>query len=165
MNPLILAIAIVAIPILVLTALRINAAIVFLSLCLGEVLVMFVSADAASTVGILTSYGQANPGYVSLGLLLVPAILTAFCMIGTVKGKLTQGLNLLPAIAVGALALLLVKPLLSGSLQSGIESTVVWEQVQGLRTIVVSASALISLFFLWIQRPKNKSHDEGKKHK
>ncbi len=169
MNPLILAIAIVAIPIVVLTVLRINAAIVFLSLCLGEVLVMFVSTDATSTVGILNSTGRADTGMVSFGLLMVPAILTAFCMIGTVKGKLTQALNILPAIAVGALALLLAKPLFSTAMQSGIESTVVWEQLQGLQTIIVSASALISLFFLWIQRPKSgggkAGKEEGKKHK
>jgi hypothetical protein len=165
MNPLILAIAIIAIPVVALTVLRINAAIVFLSLCLGEVLVMFVSKDATSTVGILNSTGHADLGMVSFGLLVVPAILTAFCMIGTIKGKLTQVLNVLPAIAVGVLTLLLAKPLFSGAMQSGIESTVIWEQVQGLQTIVVSASALISLFFLWIQRPKSKSKEEGKKHK
>ncbi len=169
MNPLILASAIVAVPIIALTVLRINAAIVFLSLCLGEVLVMFVTKDATSTVGILNSHGSADQGMVALGLLVVPAILTAFCMIGTIKGKMTLALNILPAVAVGALTLLLAKPLFSAGLQSGIESTVVWEQLQGLQTIIVSASALVSLFFLWIQRPKSHSgkglKEEGKKHK
>ena len=165
MTPTGLAIAIVALPAVVLTALRINATLVFLSLCLGQVLVLFVSQDVASTVGILMSNGSTSPMLVSIGLLTIPAILTAFCMIGTIKGRVKQVLNLLPALSVGALGLLLVTPLLSAGLQSGIESTPVWEQVKGLQTIVVGASAIISLFFLWVQRPSGKLVEEGKKHK
>lgn len=165
MTPTGLAIAIVALPAVVLTALRINATLVFLSLCLGQVLVLFVSQDVASTVGILMSNGSTSPMLVSIGLLTIPAILTAFCMIGTIKGRVKQVLNLLPALSVGALGLLLVMPLLSAGLQSGIESTPVWEQVKGLQTIVVGASAIISLFFLWVQRPSGKLVEEGKKHR
>jgi hypothetical protein len=164
MTPTGLAIAIVAAPLIILSVLRINAAMVFLSLCLGEVLVLFVSKDATSTVGILNSTGHANAGLVSLGLLIVPAILTAFCMIGTIKGSLKLIFNALPAISCGALLLLLAVPLFAPGLQASMRSTVVWEQVQGLQTIVVGASALVSLIFLWFLRPKHK-HEEGKKHK
>jgi len=167
MSPTVLAIAIVAVPIVVLTALRINATLVFLSLCLGEVLVMFTTSDVASTVGIISTTGWTSPMLVSIGLLFVPAILTAVLMVGTMKSPLKQALNVLPAMAVGALSLLLVTPLLSDSMQASIESTVVWEQLKGLQTIVVGASALISLFFLWLLRPKHSLHEEhiGKKHK
>jgi len=167
MNPLIIAGAIVALPVIVLTVLRINAAMVFLSLCLGQVLVMFVSQDAATTIGIINSRGTADIGYVSLGLLIVPAILTGFCMIGTVRKHYKLVFNALPALAVGGVGLLLVVPLLSPGLAGAIQSTVIWEQVKGLQTLVVGGSALVSLFFLWLQRPKSShgGEEDKKKHK
>ena len=163
-----LAIAVVVAPLIILTALRINAALVFLSLCLGEVLVMFAGKEATETVGILNSHGDANANLVSLGLLLIPVVLTAFIMIGTVKGKLKLAFNGLPALAVGTLGLLLAEPLFTPGLQGGIENTVVWQQIQGLQMVAITASALISLLAWWMQRPKHKHHDEdgkGKKHK
>ena len=165
MTPTGLAIALVAAPFLTLTALRINAAMVFLSLCLGEVLVLFVSKDATSTVGILNSTGHANAGYVSLGLLIVPAILTAFAMLGTIKGKFKLAFNALPAISCGALLLMLAEPLFTPGLQGSITSSPVWQQVQVWQTIIIGASALLSLFFLWFLRPKHKHDEEGKKHR
>lgn len=173
MTPLSLAIAIVAVPVLVLTVLRINATLVFLSLCLGQILVMFVGDDVASTIGILSTTGWTSPTAVSLVLLAVPAGLTAFFMVGTVKTKFKQALNVLPALSVGALGLLLVVPHFTPGLQAAIQSTMVWHQVQGLQTIIIGLSAIVCLFFLWLQRPKHKSGGEdekghggkGKKHK
>src|SRR6478672_6725179 len=126
MTPTGLAIAIVAAPLIILTVLRINATLVFLSLCLGEVLVMFAGKEAVETVGILNSHGTADANLVSIGLLVIPVALTAFIMIGTVKGKFKLAFNALPALAVGTLGLLLAEPLFSPGLQGSIESTMVW---------------------------------------
>lgn len=168
MTPTGLAIAIVAVPVVVLTVLRINATLVFLSLCLGQILVMFVSGDMASTIGILAAgSGKTSPMVVSLALLVVPAALTAFFMIGTMKTPFKRMLNVLPSLSVGALGLLLAVPLFAPGLRASVESTAVWHEVQGLQTIIIGVSAIVCLFFLWLQRPKHKSGDEekGKKHK
>lgn len=163
MTPTGLVIAMVIAPALLLTVLRVNAALVFLSLCLGQVLVQFVGQEAASTVGIIASDGRTNPELVSLGLLLAPAIFTTLFMMRTIKGRLRLVLNTLTAVAVGVLALLLVEPLLTPGLRGSIESSPAWDTVLGLQTLVVGASAIVSMFFLWLQRPKG--HHEDKKHK
>jgi hypothetical protein len=165
MTPTALAIIIIAAPIVVLTALRVNAALVFLSLCLGQVLVEFVSDDVANTIGILATNGTTSPSLVALGLLLVPAVLTSLFMARTVKGNLKLALNVLPAISVGLLGLLLMEPHFSPGLRGAIEATPMWDIVKGLQVIAVGASAIISLFFLWLQRPKSHHDKEEKHHK
>jgi hypothetical protein len=164
MTPTVLAIAIIAIPVALLTFLRINATMVFLSLCLGQVLVQFVGDEASRTVGIIASDGSTSPELVSLGLLIAPAIFTSLFTLYSVKGNLKLILNVLPALAVGMLTFLLAEPFFSAGMRGAIESTVVWDMVKGLQVIVVGASAIISLFFLWLQRPKSVPKEE-KHHK
>ncbi|MGH8465742.1 MAG: hypothetical protein ACRER5_16485, partial [Pseudomonas sp.] len=55
MSPTGLIIVIAVAPALLLTVLRVNAVLVFLSLCLGQVLVQFVGPEAVKTVGILAA--------------------------------------------------------------------------------------------------------------
>lgn len=163
MTPSGLVILLAAAPVLLLTVLRVNAAMVFLSLCLGQVLVQFVGPEAANTVGIIASDGRTNPPMVSLALLLLPAIFTTLIMARTVKGKFKLIFNVLPAISVGILGLLLAEPHLSEGLQGSIESTDAWYLVTKLQTFVVGVSAILALFFLWLQRPK--AHKDDKHHK
>jgi hypothetical protein len=164
MTPTGLVIILVAAPAVVLTVLRVNAAMVFLSLCLGQVLVQFVGKDAANTVGIIAAgTGRTNPEMVSLGLLLVPAVFTALFMARTVKGNFRLVLNVLPAISVGILAFLLAEPHFTPGLRGAIESSPVWHITQELQVIAIGASAIVSLFFLWLQRPKSH-HDKDEKH-
>src|SRR3954466_10196044 len=95
---------IVAVPVLILMFLRVNAALVFLSLCLGNVLVQFVAPDASSFMAL---FSASIPAGVDTGndtlkivLLLFPVVLTAIFMIRTVKGFGRLLLNLLPAAGV-----------------------------------------------------------------
>jgi hypothetical protein len=162
MSPTVIVVSIIVVPVIVLSLLRVNAVMVFLSLCLGQVLVQFVSDEAANTVGIIASDGSTNPSLVSLGLLLVPAIFTSLIMARTIKGKLGLLLNVLPAISVGVLGLLLAEPLFSPGLQATIEASDAWYLLSKLQTIVLGLSAIISLFFLWLQRPR--AHKEEKHH-
>lgn len=163
MTPDVLVLALVIAPVLALTVLRVNATLVFLSLCLGQVLVQFVGGEAASTVGIIASDGRTNPQLVALGLLLVPAVFTSLVMARTVKGHLKLALNILPAISVGVLGLLLAEPLFTPGLRGTIEATDAWYVLTKLQTLIIGASAIVSLFFLWLQRPKH--HHDDKHHK
>src|SRR5580765_2533045 len=112
MSPELILIALMATPVVVLWLLRVNAALVFLSLCLGDVLVSFTAKDAVSIVSGASTSVHASDAVIRLGLLLAPAILTILFMIGTVKGK-KRFLNILPAAGVGLLSALLVVPQLS----------------------------------------------------
>src|ERR1700691_5564887 len=86
MTPLLLLAVMAAAPVLLLLVLRVNAAIVFLSLCLGSVLVQFAGSDAHSFVNLMSTSATLSSYGITLGLLLVPAVFTTLVMIGTVRG-------------------------------------------------------------------------------
>ena len=112
---------------------RINATLVFLSLCLGNVLVQFVAPDANSFLQLFSA--QVPDGIdtgndtVKIILLLLPAVLTAIFMIRTVRGRGRLLLNVLPAAGVGLLGALLVVPLLPPGLSHNIIDSTLWEEV------------------------------------
>lgn len=163
MDPTIILIALLAAPVLVLTILRVNAAQIFLSLCLGAVLVQFVAPDAAVIISSTSAHGKGVPSSlqtVQLVLQLLPVVLTTVIMIRSVKGKARLTFNVLPALGVSALLALLTVPLLSPNLTHSITDVTLWHKLQALQTLIISASTLVALLFLWMQRPNR--HEEKK---
>ncbi|HEY5152343.1 MAG TPA: hypothetical protein VII55_00035 [Candidatus Saccharimonadales bacterium] len=170
MTPPVMALAaIVLVPVILLMILGVNAALVFLSLCLGDVLVQFVAND---TTEFLTLHADQVPQQaasagsetVKIVLLLLPVVLTTIFMIRTVRGTGRLILNLLPAAGVGLLGGLLVVPLLPAGLSHNIIDSSLWSQVQRAQDLIVGASALVCLLVLWLQRPKaGGSHKHGKR--
>lgn len=156
-------IGILAAPVVLMTVLRINAPLVFLSVCLGNVLVQFVGPDALDLVHLFSpKSGNLTASTLRLILLLVPVVLTMLLMIKSVKGNKVVT-NILPAAGASFLLLLLVRPLLSPATASTLTSSPLWAQIERSQDLVVGVSALICLLFLWLQRPKHA--EEGKKHK
>jgi hypothetical protein len=169
MKPELILAAIVLVPVIVLMLLRINAALVFLSLCLGDVLVQFVAPDANSFLQLFSAHvpkgidtGNDN---IKIFLLLLPVVLTAIFMIRTVRGNGRLLLNLLPAAGVGMLGGLLVVPLLPPGLSHDIVSSSLWQQAQRAQDLIVGMSALVCLLVLWLQRPKTGGEGKHGKHK
>lgn len=141
------------IPLVVLTALRINAAMVFLSLCLGYVLVTFVANDADSLISFLApDANSVSASTLRLGMLLTPVVLTSIFMLFSVHGRIKVALNALPAAGVSILGLLLAVPLFTPGLRYAIESQSLWQQISQAQAMIVGISAFISLIFLWVQR-------------
>ena len=172
MTPEITLAGIVLAPIIVLLGLRVNATLVFLSLCLGDVLVQFVASDANDFLSLLSASNanssiQAGNDTLKLILLLLPVVLTTVFMIRTVRGHGRLLLNVLPAAGVGLLGGLLVVPLLPPGLAYNIINSPLWSQVQKAQDLIVGGSALVCLLVLWLQRPKTGHDDKkhGKKHK
>jgi len=163
-TPLVLIAAMVAVPALLLIILRINAAIVFLSLCLGSVLVQFVGKDTSSFLNLFSTSKLVMHFGASLLLLLLPVVFTMIIMIGTVRGKFGIFMNILPAIAVGVVGMLLAEPYFTAGLKGAVSNTTAWTELQKVQTLVVGVSTIVSLFFLWVQRPKHSHKDEGGKH-
>ena len=151
MAPLILLAALVLGPALVAVLFRVNAAILFMSLCVGELLVQNVSSD---TVMILTSASaktsSVSQSTVELALLLTPVILTVVFMFHSMHGSKSI-LNIAPALGFGLMSALLVKPLLSHGFQKTLEHTNVWHQILQAQTFIVAISAVLALLFLWMQ--------------
>lgn len=151
----------VIIPVVLLMVLRINAALVFLSLCLGDVLVQFVSDDAGSILGAIGIHLGSQS--VKLLLLAIPVVLTTIFMVKTVQGSRLL-LNILPAAGVGLVGALLVIPLLPPGTAENIINSSLWQQVRNAQDMIVGLSALLCLFALWLQRPKAGSHRSKKHH-
>lgn len=169
MTPVIVLAGIVLVPVVLLMVLRVNATLVFLSLCLGSILVQFASDDVS---GLIALFSARIPGNVdtsnhnvSLALLLLPTLLTAIFMIRTVHGHGKLALNLLPAAGVGILGALLVVPLLPGGLSHNIIASSIWTQTQSAQGTVVGAAATICLLVLWMQRPHSSHEGKHGKHK
>ena len=153
---------IVALPIAIIIILRINATLVFLSLCLGAVLAQFVSTDSSTLTNFITTSNISytlRPTYNTwrLVLLLLPVITTMFIMIKTVRGNSKMVFNVLPAIGVGFVGALLVVPLLPKSAAHEIISSPLWKQMSKAQAIIVGVSAIICLSMIFMMRPKN--HD------
>jgi hypothetical protein len=157
MDPLIILVVLLAVPVVLLLALRVNAAFIFLSLCLGAVLVQFVAPDGATILASVTAHGNgplANQSTVNLVLQLLPVILTTLIMIHSVHGKAKNAFNFLPAVGVSALLALLTVPLLPYGLTAGIMKQPLWHELENLQTMIISVSTLLTLLFLWMHRPK-----------
>jgi hypothetical protein len=153
-----------AAPIFVLVVLRINAALVFLSLCLGAVLVEYVAGEANSLVTLFSEQaGTVSASSMQLALLLLPAIVTCVVTVFSLHGKAKTSLNILPAVATSSLALLLLVPLLPSGVRLDLESQEVWHHLVKAQALVVGAGALASLVFLWMQRGSFKHHDKRRK--
>jgi hypothetical protein len=157
---------IVVVPVVLLMLLRVNAALVFMSLCLGSVLVQFVAPDANSFLALFSArvpegIDKGNDT-VKLLLLLLPVVLTTIFMIRTVRGYGRLTLNALPAIGVGLLGGLLIVPLLPPGLSHNIIDSALWDQAIRAQDLIVGTSALVCLLVLWMGRPKT-GHDK-KKH-
>ena len=162
MDPQIMLIVILAAPVVALFILRVNASFVFLSLCLGSVLVQFVGGDASTIASAFGSHApgvSANQSTVNLVLQLLPVVLTTIIMIHSVRGKAKNTFNLLPALGASALVALLTVPLLPYGLTNEIMRTPLWRELENLQTLIISASTLLALLFLWMQRPR-RHHDE-----
>lgn len=149
------------IPFLALTILRINAAMVFLSVCLGYVLVELVAKDANSLIAFLApKAGSLSQTTWQLAMLFVPVVLTSFIMLFSIKGRLKSMFNTLPAAAASFLMVLLAVPLFTPGLRYAIQHESFWRQFNRAQALVVGVGAFISLLFLWTQRRSAKKTEK-----
>jgi xanthine/uracil permease len=158
-----LIVAAIAAPVLLFAILRVNAAVAFLSLCLGSVLVNLVGSDADSLLSMFSAGRHDDNLVLPFLFLFAPAALTLLMMIRSVKKGLPLLLNVFPSAAFGVVGLLLAIPLCSAGVQGAITTSSEWHKLERLQTMVVILSAVVSLFFLWLNRPKHSGGED--KHK
>ncbi|HSD56354.1 MAG TPA: hypothetical protein VLA92_04340 [Candidatus Saccharimonadales bacterium] len=150
-----------AVPIALLTVLRINAAMVFLSLCLGYVLVQFVANDTDSLISFMAPDANSlSATTLKLIMLFTPVVLTSVIMLFSIHGNVRAALNILPAAGFAVLALLLAVPLFTPGLRYAIQSQTLWHDVTQAQAMIVGGSAFISLVFLWTQRRGFKGEEK-----
>lgn len=158
MSPDIMLLVLAGAPLAILMFFRVNASLVFLSACLGTVLLTFIGEDVEEFTSMFLPFLGGNN--LKLALVLLPVVLTTVFMVKTVRGGRLL-FNVLPAAGTGLVLTLLIVPLLPTGYAVEVQMSETWQLLQQLQTLVVGASALACLFFLWTQRPK---HDHHKKH-
>jgi ABC-type polysaccharide/polyol phosphate export permease len=153
-----------ALPTLIIVALRLNGAMMFLSLCLGAILVQYVGSNTNDLMDLISPRaGTLSKSTLSLGLLLIPAIVTGMVTLMSVHGRLRVLFNILPALAMSSLAVLLVVPLLSPHMAATLERGGTWHFISHAESLIVSSGALVSLLALWTQRHHFKGHESHKR--
>lgn len=162
MSPDAVALLFLAVPLVVLMLLRVNASLVFLSACLGAVLLHYVGNDAADFANMFLPFLSGNN--LRLALVFLPVVLTTIFMIKTVRGA-SLLFNILPAVGTGLLIAIMAIPLLPHDLAVQVQASSVWHTLQQVQALAVGASALVCLFFLWTQRPKHSQDKHAKHHK
>lgn len=150
-------------PVLTFLVLRVNAAMVFLSVCLGAVLVDHVSSDADMIVNSFSpTTNSLSQTTIELALLLIPAVVTAVVTTLSVHGRLRVVLNIFPAAASSMLMVLLAVPMLPRGVAFNLMTQDGWRMLSNAEALVIGAGALVSLFFLWTQRRNFRQHDKHK---
>lgn len=153
--------AVIALIAIILLVLRTNSGVVFFSVCAGSVLATQLGDEASLISSTVIKDGDLNKSIVSVALIILPAILSAIFMRGSVgTGKFI--FNLLPSIAVGGLLALLVVPLLPASTSSQILTSDAWSKLQHYQPIILVVGVISSIVLLWFTQ---KSGKKDKKHK
>lgn len=128
--------------------LKSNAALAFLALCAGFVLITLASADAArllNDTGIISLSRTA----VSLILLVAPLILTLMLTRKSFSGHSKFILQIVPGLCAGGLLALIVVPLLSQSLHADFANSTFWNSLQKIQPEIVAVGVLSSLLMIW----------------
>lgn len=155
-------ISLVILPFLLITILKANGAVAFLSVCLGSVLATIVAPDATDVITAVTRGSELTTlQWVQVALLAVPLLVSVVFTRGSVRKGSKLVLNWVNALATSCLfAVLMVHYLPSGA-QTELQHVMLWRQLNNLETTVLIVGSITSLLFFLLSRPHEK-HD--KKH-
>lgn len=138
----------IGIPVLAILLLRANGGVAFLALCLGAMLSTAIAPDVAETLAMAApSNLLVLTQWTRVILLALPLVITILLTRRSVKGGKTA-VNLVVALACGALFAVLAVPLLPTELQRSITSEQPWRQVSNLSTAVIIVGAVTSMAML-----------------
>lgn len=154
-----------ALVLLFFVALRINASLVFLSLCLGYVLVQFVANDADSFVNFIApNRDSVTASSMRLFLLFAPAAMTILITLFSMKGRVKPVMNVLPAIGATALVMLFVVPQLPSPIMHTVQDSQFWGHFTKVQAAFITGGAVFSMLVLWSQRQSLHGDAHGKHH-
>jgi divalent metal cation (Fe/Co/Zn/Cd) transporter len=149
-------------PAIIAFLLKSNAALSFLALCAGFVVISFAGSDIKSLTGELNF--SISSGILNLSLLIMPLLFTLLFTKGKAKNGFGRALHLTIALFAGVLLALAGVPLLNESLRSGFSDSDIWAQLQKAQAIVVGVGVFLSLVVMWAKNLK-RSKDKKKKQR
>ena len=163
--PLIILGLLIGLPALGIFGLRSNAAVVFLAVCAGSILLKYVGEDATLVLSSFAPHASfVLQEVLDIILLLLPAVLTTIFLRKSMSGPKAV-INIIPAIAAGCLIALSVVPLLSEITRNNIMATHLWSLLTQFQDFIVGVGILTSLLLLWGSQKKHKSDHKKKGHK
>lgn len=163
MTGIVLLALLVGIPVVLLFWLRSNAAVVFLALCTGSVVAKYVSNSTNGPLNdLMAKLGPSSQNYVQIGIILLPAVITALLLRQHVSGA-KMIINIIPAAMCGLAVAVLVVPLLPYGAKSLAESDKSWTMINQYQPLIFAGGALVSFLLLWSDHRKRGKH-HGKHH-
>lgn len=154
----ILTLLLITLPVLFVTLLRTNAAVMFFVLTGAVTLQSYLDQNVASFAG--SVFGSGGTKNVSLVIVLIPVIVSAIAFRSTVPKKMIVP-HLLLAAGVGMSIAFLLPQFLPDSLAVNTRSSNVYRSLQPYTSVVIAGSFLASVIVLWLSHPKHEHH---KKH-
>lgn len=149
---------------LLILLLRTNGAVVFFSVCAGSVLSLQLSGEASLISSTLVKDGDLNMAIVSIGLLVLPAILSIFILRGSISsGKFI--FNLFPSLATGALLVLLIIPLMPKNISGQILITDIWSKLLQFQPLILVFGVISSILLLFLTQNRSKGGRKKKESK
>jgi len=152
---------IVAVFTVLLLFLRTNAAVCFLALCAGSVLVEYSGTNIALIASSVTSGASYASHTAKIVLLLVPLVIVAVFLRGQLPKALIP-LGFIPALATSLLALVLIVPLLPDHVAESVTSTETWAVVTQYQELTVGLGVVMSVVLLVMMA--KRQHGKHKKH-
>lgn len=150
-----------ALIVVALLMLRANAAICFMALCAGSVLVASSGDNMGLFATSLTS-GMSAASYVArIALLTVPFLACLFITRGQVH-KVLLPFSLIPSVCMALLTVLLLVPLLSSEFVAQVVVTQTWDLLQQYKEPITGIGVVSSVVFLsfTMKKPKDR-HKKG----
>ena len=158
MPDVVLAILVLA-PLAVTLLLKSNAALAFLALCAGFVVISFTNINIQDLTKNLSF--QLTSSTFNLILLTAPYVLTLLLRRKAFNGQAKAILQYVAALCGGGLLALVAVPLLNESVRLNFANSWAWNDLQKIQTPLIVAGVVISLGLVWFHKPAHTP----KKHK
>ena len=162
MVPIVLFAAIAGLPILNAIILRVSAVFLFVSIAVGNFLVLYLSDDVILAINAF-SKDKNIPMIVQLVLLLLPVFLTlVFLRKSTTRGKFL--LHLVPLIGCGLSLAVFTLPILPQDIQNQLFESPSGNIFKNAQDLIVSVTSVLVLILTW-HTHKQHGDTHGKKHR
>ncbi len=138
---------------------RVNTSFLFFSMLAGELLARYFGDDSELVIRLVVRKPGILP-YIDLALLILPVILTAVFLRGTLtKGKVI--FYVIPYLVTGFVLAAFALPMLPEAVQAQIRKVQVGQRLLEGHETIVGAVVFVQLITLWVM---NRSHGHSKKH-
>jgi|SRR4029079_6613849 hypothetical protein len=150
---------IILVPVALTFLLKSNAALAFLTLCVGFVLSTSVIGDLKNLLSQINL--STTSSTLGLVLLAAPPLITLILTRHANTKGLMRWLQLAASLCVGGLLALSIGPILNISSQLDVTKATYWEELTKIQSGIIGIGSLLSLFLVWTGNLK----PHGKKHK